>query len=129
MAEDEKPKTANDIKGAVTGESKGARLRRQAVERGRARRAKAVNRGKEGRAPAIKRGEEGRKPAIEAGKRIREIPELRGALRRAAHTNRTALPPPPATGENSERARDLQNATPLNRLLKTVDRARGKQNQ
>jgi len=100
-----------------TAQERGARLRREAVQRGEER-----------RRPAIERGERNRAPAIQRGENIRFAPQFRGELRRAAHTNKFSLTPPPASGKQAEQARAMQEAQPIQRILKKVDKARGKQN-
>lgn len=115
--------------GGRVNENEIQRKAREARERGERGRREALQRAEKARAPAVQRGEEGRKAAIRRGELGRQGPELRGALRRVGHMNRVSLTPPPQSSKQAETARDMQNASPLNRVLRAVDRLRGKQNQ
>lgn len=115
--------------GGRVNESETARKSREARERGERGRREAQQRGEKARASAVQRGEEVRRPAQRRGELIRQGPELRGALRRIGKQNQLSLTPPPQTNKQAETARNMQNASPLNRVLRAVDRLRGKQNQ
>lgn len=98
--------------------------RAAAKARGEARRRAATNK----RAPNPDSNPD-RAKALARGENARAVPELRGALRRAGSANRFAMRPPPATSKQADAAKAMQDMSPLQKVLKFVDRVRGKQNQ